>query len=257
MKIMIKMRRIACVWLLVMLPQLIWAAAPEAVFEQANEAYARGEYAQALELYQSVADMGYESVALYYNLGNAAYKESQLARAILNYERAARLDPGNEDVAFNLKLANMRLVDKVEVVPQFLVARWWNQFLNGRSSGSWAIWATVFVWLAFIVGVVFLFINRSVFKRIAFFGGIALVAVSLFCVVLGLRKRDLEVNSRYGIVMEANAYVKSAPGEQGTDLFIIHEGLKVSVKERTGNWMRIQLADGKLGWLNEQQIEEI
>jgi tetratricopeptide (TPR) repeat protein len=252
---MFRMRIIVCLMLL--LPQLMRAGEAETLFEQANTAYADGDYARAMELYQAVGNMGYESAALYFNLGNAAYKENQLGRAILNYERAARLEPSNEDVLFNLKLANMRLADKVETTPQFLVARWWNEFLNGRASGSWAGWATALLWLALMAGAAFLFVNASMLKRITFVSGIVLLVASLFCLGLGIRKRNLEENSRYAIIMAANAYVKSAPDGQSTDLFILHEGLKVEIIDATEGWMRILLADGKSGWIETAKIGQI
>ena len=252
---MVKMRMIF--WAGCFLPFLAWAGEAETLFEQANQAYAGGDYGKALELYEAVSGMGYESAALYFNMGNAAYKQVQLGRAILNYERAARLNPSDEDIAFNLKLANMRLVDKVEAAPEFLVSRWWNNLLNGRASGSWALWALTCLWLALLAGAAFLYLRRSIFRRFTFFGGIFLLLASLFCLGSALRKYDLEQNSRQAIVMASNAYVKSAPDRQSTDLFIIHEGLKVTVLDETGTWKRVRLGDGKSGWMETREIEEI
>ncbi len=254
---MAKMRIILSICLFLFLPLLSRAGEAETLFEQGNQAYASGDYARALELYESVSGMGYESAALYFNMGNAAYKEGKLGPAILSYERAARLDPSGEDILFNLKLANMRLVDKVEVAPEFLVARWWGNLINGQASGSWAMWALVFLWLALAVGAAFLYLRRSMFRRLTFFGGIALLIASLFCLGLGLRKRNLEQNSHYGIVMASNVYVKSAPESQSTDLFILHEGTKVTVLDQTDAWKRVRLADGKSGWMPADEIEEI
>lgn len=240
-----------------LLPAPLHADEGETILEQANDAYANAEYDRAVKLYQSVVDMGKESVALYYNLGNAAYKNNELARSILNYERAEKLEPGNEDVQFNLRLANMRLVDKVEIDPEFLITKWGNQFVNSKSSGSWASWALALLWISLMAAAAFLFVNRTIIKRIAFFGGIVFAFCSLVSLGIGLQKRNLEQNSHHGIVMVPNAYVKSAPGTESTDLFIIHEGLKVRVLETTAGWVRVSLADGKLGWMETSQVAEI
>lgn len=240
-----------------LLPVPMQAGEAETILEQANDAYANAEYERAAKLYQTVVDMGLESVPLYYNLANAAYKNNELARAILNYERAEKLEPGNEDVQFNLRLANMRLVDKVEIDPEFLIAKWGNEFVNSKSSSAWAKWALALIWISLLAAAAFLFVNRTVIKRIAFFGGIVFALCSLVSLGIGIQKRNLEQNSRYGIVMVPNAYVKSAPGTESTDLFIIHEGLKVRVMETTAGWVRVSLADGKLGWMETSQVAEI
>jgi len=227
------------------------------LFQEANDAYQSGNYERAITLYDSIMDMGFESAALYYNLGNAHYKTGSVGPAILNYERALKLNPGHKDASFNLRLANLRVVDNIERIPDLLLRRWGKGLLNSRTSGQWAIVAVVFLWITLFAAGLLLYSNQLWVKRIAFIGGMVTLVFTITSLSLALSKRSLETGANQAIIFSPNAYVKSAPDGQSTDLFILHEGVKVDVLEEEAGWIRIQLADGKEGWVPEDALERI
>lgn len=249
-------------WLLLLVPG-IWAgtlpaqATPEAVMRSASEAYANGDFARSATLLDSLYREGYESVALCYNLGNAWFKQGKTGPAVLWYERALLLDPGSEDAAFNLRLAQARVVDRVASPPEFVLKKWFRESIQNRSAGGWAWIALVLGWLAAGAGVAFFFVKQEPGRRIAFFGGIIAISLSLLMLGFSLRQRARLRTATEAVVMAPNVYVKSAPSETGADVFIVHEGLKVTLQETRGEWVRIRLADGKTGWARGVEVEGI
>ena len=137
-------------------------------FEQANQLYRNGEYEQAATMYEQIVMNGYESPALYYNLGNTYFKLKNIPAAILNYERAKRLAPHDDDIAHNLRLANLRVVDKIEPIPQLFFIEWWRLLMGVFSSSGWAVAAIVALWCAAICGVIFRLMRSAVVQRICF-----------------------------------------------------------------------------------------
>ena len=236
------------------------AAEPEQLFEQANKAYADEDFESALKDYESIVEMGFESAELYYNLGNAYYKTNQIAKAILNYERAKRLAPAQPDIDYNLRLANLRVVDKVETLPKLFFEEWFEDFFHGRSSGQWGALALSFALLALLSGVVLLFVDHRLVKRVSFFVAILFLSLSLTLLGFGLAKSSVEKNSQYGIILSPNVYIKSGPSNQSQDLFILHAGSKVSMIQKLGNWIEIKFSgsqEGQVGWIEKSNIEEI
>ncbi|GAB4423478.1 MAG: tetratricopeptide repeat protein [Bacteroidia bacterium] len=242
-----------------------FAATPEDLFRAGNEAFTAQQYEQAVAHYDSLLAQGYVSADLYYNLGNAHFRLNHLSQALLSYERALKLNPQHADAAFNLRLANLRVVDRLETVPDFFLTASIRNFVQGRNSSQWAVTALVLLWLALAGGTLVLFGKASIWKRIGFFGGITLCVLSLGSLTLSLTRHDAETRSDWGIVLTPNAYVKAAPGGQ-TDLLILHEGAKVETLGREGDWMkvRVPVQDDKLGevvdiigYVPGEAIEEI
>ena len=146
---------------------------------QANEAYGQEDYIKAIELYeQTLREQGVSS-DLYYNLGNAYYKHNEFAKAILNYERALLLNPGNEDARFNLEMANTHIVDKIDPVGKFFLSVWIDSLRNFLSSNTWAVIGIV-SFLLFIGGLYLYLFSKSVkAKKFGFFGGIILFLIAV------------------------------------------------------------------------------
>ena len=218
----------------------------EGLYEQANQAYIGEDYAKAVSLYDSVLSQGYESAELYYNLANAHYKLNHLAPSIYNYEKSLKLDPGQEDAIYNLKLVNLKVIDNIEPIPDLLLIEWFRNLVGERSSGQWATISLIFLWLAAGAGAMFIFMNTPLLKRIGFFGGITLLVLSLALFGLSLSQKNIEMNSGKGIIFNKNVYVKDAPGGR-TDLMILHEGVKVDVVEEVSGWTKIKVSDANVG----------
>jgi tetratricopeptide (TPR) repeat protein len=228
-----------------------------ALFNQANDAFKKGQYDSSIAIYEKILKSGIESPELYFNLGNSFFKKKDIASAILNYERAHRLAPEDDDIAFNLQLAQTLVVDKINVLPEFFLKRWFRSFSELYSSNTWA-WVSVILFIAFLISLTaYLFANRLWFKKTSF--GIAMVFL-IFSIVSFITSYSIKydnLNRSGSIVMTPSVTIKSSPDEAGTDLFVIHEGTKVWVIDSVGEWKKIRIADGNNGWLRKADIEGI
>jgi tetratricopeptide (TPR) repeat protein len=196
----------------------------------------------------------YKNAEVYYNLGNCYYKLNNISKSILSYERALNLAPGDEDIQHNLKLANLRITDKIQPVPQMGIIKSWNSFVASNSSHGWTIWSVAFAWIALLLLTVYLFVvNRRVFVT---FG----VLVLVLCVSTGLlayKQNAQEHDSNMAILTSPNVFAKSAPDENGNNLFMLNEGTKFCVLDEVGTWEKIRLADGRVGWIEKGSFERI
>tara|TARA_B000000565_G_scaffold246995_1_gene216083 strand:+ start:105 stop:845 length:741 start_codon:yes stop_codon:yes gene_type:complete len=225
------------------------------IFEQASLSYEQKDYAQALIHYNKIQDLGLYSSDLYYNIGNCYYKLKQNAEAVLYYEKALKLKPSDEDALFNLKLVQLQLVDKLAEVPQVFYQKWADSIKNKLTIDQWAKFGLIFLFLFCSLFIIFLFIKTYSLKKKFF-------TVSMFSLFLAIFSLSLAYYSNKtliveAVLMQANAYIKSAPSNQSEDLFILHEGTKVQVIEIFNDWTKIKLSDGMIGWLENKAIEKI
>ncbi|MGQ8335496.1 tetratricopeptide repeat protein [Sunxiuqinia sp. A32] len=233
------------------------AFAQQALVDKANQHYAAEEYQEAAESYEELLDSGLESAEVYYNLGNSYFKSGQATKAIINYERAKLLAPSDEDIKFNLELANQHVVDAIEPLPQVFFIRWWNSLSNSFSIDHWARISVICFILALILTGIFAFSRSVASKRLSFWFGILLVVVAVFSFNFASHQKKRLTQHEFAIVVQPSITVKSSPSETGTDIFVIHEGLKVQIKDSLGSWREIRLADGNQGWLPANSIERI
>lgn len=231
--------------------------AQNALMEKANQHYISEEYELAAESYEELLNSDVESAELYYNLGNAYYKTGQVTKAILNYERAKLLAPGDEDIQFNLDLANQHVVDAIEPLPQVFFVRWWKKIINLTSVDNWAMLSVIGFVLFLILSGVFAFSRTIAIKRVTFWIGILTLLVVVFSFNFAASQKKRLSEHEYAIITQPRITVKSSPSETGTDIFVIHEGLKVQVRSSLGSWREIRLADGNQGWLPASSIEQI
>ena len=231
--------------------------AQESTLKEAEEAYAKEDYTQAIELYESVLKSYGESAMVYYNLGNAYYKAGKVAPAILNYERALLLNPGDSDTRFNLQVARQKTVDKIEPIGEFFLTRWIGTVEDVYSADGWAKWG-VASFLLFIGCLVLFFFSKWIrLKKIGFFAGICFLLISLVANLFADSQQDKLLHRADAIVFASTVTVKSSPDASGTDLFILHEGTKVTIKSTLGEWSEIQLEDGNVGWIPSREIQQI
>jgi len=226
-------------------------------FEQANQLYLQAKYPDAITQYEKIIQSGFESGELYFNLGNAYYKSGNIQKAILNYERAKQLLPQDEDVQFNLQLANLQVVDKIDTVPRLFVYRWADSMLTlfSLSTMGWIVYS--FFILTLVAFAIFLYARTYTQKRLSMFAGLVF-STALMLTMIGYGVQSFkESNTEFAIVMSDVANIKAAPDSKGNDLFVLHKGLRVQVLDSVNHWRKIRLADGKIGWIPEDDCESI
>jgi len=229
----------------------------EYLFEQGNTFFEDQEYTQAIDAYEEILAMGYESAELYYNLGNAYYKTGKYAWAILNYERAMRLQPQDEDIRFNLEIARMTLVDEIPEIPKLFYVKYLKD-VRAFFSLKILTYLTLAVYLLFIGCLILWLTLRSAFLRRMF--RTASIIIGVFLVLFSLlfiSKIHTTSSSVEAVIMSPEVYVRSSPTESGTNLFAIHSGLKVKIENQSNDWYEIRLPDGKEGWIESTHLEII
>ncbi len=230
---------------------------PDSLITRANLYYANGMYEEAAKLYQQVADSGYAAAGLYYNLGNAYFKAHDIPHAILYYERAHLLDPGNEDIKYNLDLARTYVTDKTDVLPKFFLVVWYHWFLERLPADGWALLSMITFFLGLVFLTLYVFALRKGLKKTGFVTGVVMLALAALSFLFAWQSKEILTAHDHAIVMSPAVTVKSSPGEEGTDLFVIHEGLKVAVEDSVDHWTEIRLDDGSKGWLPDETITKI
>ncbi len=230
----------------------------DSLWTNATSAYSQGQWDDAISEYGKIASSGLESAALYCNLGSAYFKAGDYSHAVLNYERALRLDPSYSDARYNLQVVSGFLQDRIDPVPEFILKTWAKAVCYTLDSDSWAILFIVFLALACLMTVLLLTSVRSGWKRTGFFGGIAAVLLAVFALSFSLWQRSDYMKADGAVVMRPVTSVKSSPSEESsTDLFILHEGTVVTILDEVGEWNNIELADGRQGWIRSEDIEVI
>ncbi|MCD6090638.1 MAG: tetratricopeptide repeat protein [Bacteroidales bacterium] len=219
--------------------------------------YADTKYDSAAMAYQKVLDEGYHSAELYYNLGNSFYKQNSIPSAILYYEKALKLDPANDDVLFNLKLANSRIQDKIDALPLLFFIRWYVGLYNMFSVDNWAKISLV-LFSVFALFSLFYFLGKNIFiRKMGFYLGFVFLILSSASLFLTYKKHISQKEKAQAIVFSPSVTVKSSPNENGVDLFVIHEGSKLQVMDKVGAWCEIKIANGSIGWIEIKTIELI
>lgn len=230
----------------------------DSLWNAANAAYAEGRWEAAVSGYEMISDMGLESAALYCNTGNAYAKSGNVPFAILYYERALKIDPSYEDAAYNLVLMNNRIQDRIDPVPEFFLTKWMKDISYLMDSNAWAIAALVLLGLTLAMFLLFLLAPSVAGRRAGFFTGLVLLVFMCFSLGFSVSQKKACMNADKAIVTRPVVSVKSSPSaEASKDLFILHEGTKVTVLDQVGTWNNISLADGRQGWLPAAAMERI
>ncbi len=225
-----------------------------AFFQKGNTAYQAENYQEAIEIYQTLLDNGYHSGALYYNLGNAYYKIGEIGEAILNYKRALKWRPHDSNIQFNLRLAQLLVKDRIEGPPEFFLFRWHGKFINLLSSKGWGgLFSAVFLLTALWTALYYHW-DWKRFHWIAKRGMIVLILLGLLTLYALITRYNLEVNRHQGVIVSQSVRSLAAPQTGSTELFIIHEGTEVEILDRDAKWIKIELIDGKQGWIPQDDI---
>ena len=230
----------------------------DSLWNAANQAYSEGQWVDAAGDYQMLSSMGLESAALYCNTGDAFFKDGNLPKAILYYEKALKLDPSYEDARYNLELLNARIQDRIEFVPEFILKVWAKDVCWLMDSDSWAVAFLVFLGLTLAMLLLFLLAPSVAGRRTGFFTGIVMLLLAVASISFSIWQKNDYFKADEAIVMRPVSAVKSSPSsESSQDLFVLHEGTKVRILDQVGPWNNIELSDGRQGWIPSGDIEVI
>jgi tetratricopeptide (TPR) repeat protein len=247
-----KMKNILYIFLLI--TQTFWA---QSAFDKGNNLYQKGNYQEAITIYESVVNSGEESAELYFNLGNCYYKLNKVAPAIFNFEKALLLNPTDAEIQNNLSFAQKMTIDEVTEVPKVGFAKIIRDFTSSFHYDTWAWIAILFSGL-FLVGFLgYYFSNTTMLKRIFFTTMVFTLFFTICCVFAGFFERNQSNNDRPAIVFAEVIPVKSEPKSTAQDAFVLHAGTKVFVLESLNNYKKIQLLDLKEGWIEKSAIKEL
>lgn len=236
---------------------LVSKSNPDSIFLQANQQYSNSMFEEAAQLYQNLIDSGYQNVEIYFNLGNSYFKLGQIPQAILNYERAKQLDPGDEDIKFNLEMAKTFTVDRIEPLPEFVLISWFRSVRGFFSSNGWAIISIILFAVTLVSGLLFWFSRTKALKRLSFTISLVALALTITTLIFSKQEKMLLTQRNQAIVFQPVVAVKSSPGDSGKDIFILHAGTKVTITKTLGNWVEIRIADGNKGWVQSVAVELI
>ena len=231
------------------------------VESEADAAFRTSDFSKSIQLYESqIAERkvdNQESPQLYYNLGNAFFRNNQIAKAIVNYERALILDPSDNDIRHNLRFAKTRIEDKIDSADTFFINQWIRSIQNLYSANTWAIIGVV-LFIVFIITMgSYMISSRLIIRKTSFYAGIVLLSLVIIINVFAFKQRNKIVNRTTGIVMSASVSIYTSPDNHSKELFRLHEGSKVSIKREEGNWIEIVIANGSVGWLQKMNVETI
>lgn len=224
---------------------------------EANALCQENKYAEAAEKYEALLAEGKESVSLYYNLGYSYYKQSMIGKAALNFERAKRLAPSDDDINFNLEQIYAS-TDKMEVLEPVFFVRWSQQIYDFWSSDGWAGIFVMFFVLMLVGIVLFLFADEVVARKAGFFGAIVALLLSIGSLTASINKRNDVLDSKAAIIMSPSVTLCTSPDDKNaTQMAVLHEGTYVEIVSRLKDWCEVRLKDGNIGWMKAKDIEMI
>lgn len=227
------------------------SVASEELFTNANNAYSNSNYTEAIALYDSIILTGLESSELYFNIGNCYYQNKDWANAIWNYEKSLKLKK-EEKTLENLSLSQLRIIDKIEPLPQLFYSKWWHQFISIFNTLTWQYLALFFVWLILLIKILSLFTNS---KKEHFLQ--TLISISFILFLSSYYSIKENHSKKEGIIFTSAVVVNSAPSTNSTNLFTLHSGSKVEITDSIGEWINIKIANGNTGWILQNSVKEL
>lgn len=229
----------------------------KANLDSATACYTSGRFSDAYNYYDQVLKSGKESYELYFNMGNTAFRLNEMAEAVWFYEKALRLKPGDEDAIFNLGLVNSRITDKIEKVPLLFYERWWQSFVNLFPPDSWSL---VSIILLFLTGSSLLLFFQAGYmwqRKTGFWLSVTTGLLLVFSISFAWKGTQRIMNHNEAIIFASTVTAKSSPDASAIDLFVLHEGTKVGINDQIGEWLRIKIANGSVGWIKEKSLKRL
>ena len=227
------------------------------IAQQADSAYTNEDYATAIDLYLQTTNESQDAHP-YYNLANAYFRTDSLAKAILWYERALKLEPGNEDIRFNLEFTRSRTIDRITPRHEMFFISFWRSLVYSMSLDSWAHWAFGCFILMIAMVLAFLYLHHLTLRKICFVLAILFFLSTLFTNLCAYGQQYITEHRTGAVVIASSVTLKSTPSASGNDLYVLHEGTTVEIKDNSmKEWAEVSIADGKVGWMPKSALEII
>lgn len=218
-------------------------------FKKGVEYYTASNYQEALNQWLDIYNTGYRSAELDYNIGNAYFKLNNVPGAVLFYERALLLKPADNNINYNLQISKSLVVDKFEEIPELFFVRWFDFLALLLTTNKWAVISIVSFIIFLVLISVYIYSSKYRIKVLGFWAGVFLLLISALSLAFTMRNKSLVYDSHKAIIFAPSVNGKSSPDSSGTDLFVLHEGSKVSIEDAVGEWYEIKLSDGNKGWV--------
>jgi len=228
-----------------------------AYFNKANNYYLNNQFDSAITYYELITNAEHASFEVFFNLGNAYYKTNRIAKSILNYERAYKLNPSCNDLNFNLAFVNQHTTDKIEKLPELFFITWYKVVRDLFKPDTWSIISLFSLILSLSLILAFLLLKSIIIRQLSISVGFMVFIVFIISTTFAINSNNILQSVNTAIITSPSAIVKSSPDASGNDLFIIHEGTKVIIKETFDNWAEIVIADGNTGWIQIKEFEVI
>ena len=245
------------VWLLLAMICFGGTSAKAVTKNNADTEYQKGNYQQAIRDYEEILKNG-ESAEIYFNLGNAYYRTDNITKAVLNYERARLLSPGDDDINFNLQFARSKTIDKITPQSEMFFVTWYKSLVNFTSVDNWAKTGILSIVMALLLVLLYLFGPQLMLRKIGFFGGLAFFVIFLLSNLFAFQQKQALDNRTGAIIMTPSVNIKKTPAKNSADQFVLHEGTRVDIIDKgMTDWRCIRVGDGREGWIETKAIEEI
>ena len=245
------------VWLLLAMICFGGTSAKAVTKNNADTEYQKGNYQQAIRDYEEILKNG-ESAEIYFNLGNAYYRTDNITKAVLNYERARLLSPGDDDINFNLQFARSKTIDKITPESEMFFVTWYKSLVNFTSVDNWAKTGILCIVMALLLVLLYLFGPQLMLRKIGFFGGLAFFVIFLLSNLFAFQQKQALDNRTGAIIISPSVNIKKTPAKNSTDQFVLHEGTRVDIIDKgMTDWRCIRVGDGREGWIETKAIEEI
>lgn len=226
-------------------------------FTSACTLYGEKHYKEALNTFLQISQRNEVSPALFKNIGNCYFKLNEYHLAILFYEKGLKLEPNNEDLRYNLSLANTKIIDKIDALPKLFIVNWWDSIVELQNEKSWTIFSLLLFAIFLLFVGLFVVHSNSKFRKFYFFSAVTTLTLGILVGFISFSSYQKQINFTEAIIISPSIDIKSSPDYNSKTIFILHQGTKVELKDKINDWYEIKIANGNLGWAKKSDFEKI
>ena len=227
------------------------------LFEQGKELYKAEKYQEAINSWMKIIGNKQHSASLYYNLGNAHYKLNNIGPSIYYYEKALQLSPNDNEIKNNLSFAENTRVDAIDPLPKTIFYKWYHRISSILTFEGWAIAVVAFSTSFVLLFLLYYFSYSEGKKRLFFTTSILSIILLGMAFSMAFSTYNDAKKNRPAIIFSESIEVRDAPSLGSKTSFTLHEGTKVQVIEIETDWARIEIANGKDGWIPLSDLKEL